>query len=139
MKNHQLVPESEYSEANGPIQLPRQDELPNVDLKVINYHRPMLGTFHAKFMVVDRRIALVQSDNIQDNDNLEFCAQIEGPLVDAVYDTALITWNDALEPPLPCIDSPAASAPAPTFESGNHGSLFDKEGSLINTYQSVAL
>jgi phosphatidylserine/phosphatidylglycerophosphate/cardiolipin synthase-like enzyme len=137
VKNHQTVPESEFSDLKGPIRLPHSDELPNVDLKVVNYHRPMLGTFHAKFMVVDRRIAIVQSDNIQDNDNLEFCAQLEGPIVDAVYDTALITWNDAFDPAPPCINSPAAGAPLSTFAVGNHGSLFDKDGSLLNTYQSV--
>jgi phosphatidylserine/phosphatidylglycerophosphate/cardiolipin synthase-like enzyme len=95
----------------------------------------MLGTFHAKFMVIDRRIALVQSDNIQDNDNLEFCTQLEGPIVDAIYDTAFITWFDQLDPAPPMINSPAASVPPPTFRLGNHGSMFDKEGSLTHTYQ----
>jgi phosphatidylserine/phosphatidylglycerophosphate/cardiolipin synthase-like enzyme len=135
VKNHQLVPESEYSDPNGPIRLPRQDEIPNVDLKVVNYHKPVLGTFHAKFMVVDRRIALVQSDNIQDNDNLEMANQLEGPIVDAIYDTALITWNDAMDPPLPCINSPAITTSPPTFALGNHGSLFNTNGSLVSSYQ----
>lgn len=137
MKNHQMVPESEYADPNGAIQLPHPDELPNVHLRVVNYHRPILGTFHAKFMVVDRRIAIVQSDNIQDNDNLEMCAQLEGPIVDAIYDTALITWNDAFQPTPPCIGSPAMGSPPPTFELGGHGSLFDKDGTLRHSYQYV--
>lgn len=139
MKNHQVVPESEFSDPNGPIQLPRHDELPNISIQVVNYHRPMLGTFHAKFMVVDRRHAIVQSDNIQDNDNMEMCVQLEGPVVDSIYDTAMITWNDALEPPPRCLSSPAATAPPPSFEVGKHGSLFSKEGILVNTYQLVTL
>lgn len=135
IKNHQTVPESEFADPKGAIQLPRPDELPNIDLQVINYHRPVLGTFHAKFMVVDRRIAAVQSDNIQDNDNLEMFSQLEGAIVDAVYDTALITWNDALQPTPPCLDSPATGNKLPTFELGNHGSMFNEGGSLINAYQ----
>lgn len=137
IKNHQSVPESEFADPNGAIQLPRADELPNVDLQVINYHRPVLGTFHAKFMVVDRRIAAVQSDNIQDNNNLEMFSQLEGPIVDAIYDTSLITWNDALKPTPPCLDSPATGNKMPTFELGNHGSMFNAGGSLISAYQYV--
>ena len=30
-----------------------------------NYHRPIVGTFHSKYMVIDRRIACVSSNNIQ--------------------------------------------------------------------------
>lgn len=42
------------------VNLPRPDEIPNVDLEVMNYHRPIIGTFHAKYMVVDRRVAILQ-------------------------------------------------------------------------------
>ena len=132
------MPESEYSDPNGPIRLPRHDEIPNVDLKVMNYHRPALGTFHAKYMVVDRRIAIVQSDNIQDNDNMEMAIQLEGPIVDSIYETTLLTWHNAMDPPLPRISSPAASALPPTFASGNHASLFDKEGRPANYYGYVS-
>jgi hypothetical protein len=31
----------------------------------------MLGTFHSKFMVVDRKIGIISSNNIQDNSNME--------------------------------------------------------------------
>lgn len=30
-----------------------------------NFHRVLLGTFHAKFLVVDRKVALLNSNNIQ--------------------------------------------------------------------------
>lgn len=131
IKNHQKVPEATYADPNGPIRLPHPEEVPNVDIEVVNYHRPMLGTFHAKFMVVDRRIALVQSNNLQDNDNMEMCVQLEGAIVDSVYDTAITTWNDPLTPQLPLLSSPAAGSEPPTFQLGNHGSLFHSKDSLV--------
>lgn len=77
----------------------------------------MLGTFHAKFMIVDRRIALLQSSNFQDNDNLEMMVQVEGPIVDSFYDMAIITWEKPFDPPLPMLGSPAADVPPPTFST----------------------
>lgn len=94
----------------SPDILPR---IPNVDLQVINFHRPLLGTFHAKFTVIDRRIALLQSSNIQDNDNLEMLTHIEGPIVDSFYDTALLSWGKPLDPAFPLLNSPASNAPIP--------------------------
>jgi phosphatidylserine/phosphatidylglycerophosphate/cardiolipin synthase-like enzyme len=61
--NHQEVSEKDW--LAKAVNLPPKDDIPNIDLQVLNYHRPVLGTFHAKFMVVDRKIALVQSNNIQ--------------------------------------------------------------------------
>lgn len=90
-------------------------------MQVINYHRPIFGTFHAKFMIVDRRVALLQSNNIQDNDNLEMMVRVEGAIVDSLYDTALISWGKALEPPLPMLDSPAADAPLPSAQVSING------------------
>ena len=45
--------------------MPHPDELPHIDIEVVNYHKPVFGTFHSKYMVVDRRIAIIQSNNIQ--------------------------------------------------------------------------
>lgn len=103
----------------GKIQLPASHEIPNVDLEVINYHRPIFGTFHSKFTVIDRRIALLQSSNIQDNDNVEMLAHIEGPIVDAFYDAALLSWGKPLDPPFPLLSSPARNAPIPCHEAGS--------------------
>jgi hypothetical protein len=63
LDNHQNVSPADYSA--GKVQLPHPDEVPNVDMQVVNYHRPIFGTFHAKFMVVDRKIAIIGSNNIQ--------------------------------------------------------------------------
>ena len=131
---HQSVPPKTFSDPNGAVRLPHPEDLPNIDLEVVNYHRPPLGTFHAKFMVVDRKIAILQSNNIQDNDNLELMAQFEGAIVDSIYDMSLITWNNPLKPPLPCLNSPAAASVPPTFSGESHRSMFDRENRLSPQY-----
>ena len=102
---HYCVSEKEYTGKN--VGLPASADIPNIDLQVMNYHQPIVGTFHAKYMVVDRKIALLQSNNIQDNANLEMMIHLEGPIVDSMYDVALLSWHKQLEPPLPSSNSPA--------------------------------
>ncbi|KAH8701565.1 IQ calmodulin-binding motif protein [Talaromyces proteolyticus] len=109
-ENHQHVSPAEWT--GSKVQLPAPEEIPNIDMEVINYHRPMLGTFHAKLCVIDRKIGLLQSNNVQDNDNLEMMSHLEGPIVDAMYDLLLISWNKHFNPPLPMIGSPAAGSVA---------------------------
>ncbi|CAP80819.1 Pc12g11920 [Penicillium rubens Wisconsin 54-1255] len=118
-ENRLSVHEDQY--VGGKVKLPAASEIPNVDLRVINFHRPVFGTFHAKFTVIDRRVALIQSSNIQDNDNLEMLAHIEGPIVDSFYDSALLSWGKAPDPPFPLLDSPARGAPIPCHEENNDG------------------
>ncbi|KAH6856147.1 hypothetical protein B0I37DRAFT_425195 [Chaetomium sp. MPI-CAGE-AT-0009] len=98
-KPHYIVSEKVYTSSN--VNLPPANEIPNIDMEVMNFHTPPMGTFHAKFVVVDRKIALLQSNNIQDNDNLEMMVHLEGPIVNSVYDMALISWHKRLDPPLP--------------------------------------
>ncbi len=119
--------EKEFTGKN--VKIPPTSEIPNLDLQVMNYHQPMLGTFHAKYMVVDRKIAVLQSDNIQDNDNLEMMIHMEGPIVDSLYDMALISWHKKLEPPLPSHSSPAAQGGIGGFGPGFDG-LFGPGGVL---------
>jgi len=85
------------------IGLPTEDEIPGVVLEVVNYHRPLLGTFHAKYLVVDRRIACLNSNNVQDRPNIEMMVQLEGPVIDGIYDMALLSWSNAMNPPLPLL------------------------------------
>lgn len=61
---HQAVPAKTYH--GEKVALPLPDEIPGIDLEVQNYHFPPVGTFHAKYMIVDRAIALLNSNNIQD-------------------------------------------------------------------------
>ena len=114
VENRLHVPETQYS--GGKLQLPPAKEIPHVDLEVMNYHRPVFGTFHSKFTIVDRQIALLQSSNIQDNDNLEMLVHIEGPIVDGFYDAALLSWGKPLNPPLPLLSFPALNAHIPWLE-----------------------
>ncbi|BCR89608.1 IQ calmodulin-binding motif protein [Aspergillus chevalieri] len=125
-QNHLMVSEKQY--AGGQVRLPSPEEIPNVDLQVINYHRPIFGTFHAKFMIVDRRIALLQSNNIQDNDNLEMMVRVEGPIVDSLYDSALVSWGRRLGEPLPLLASPASSTPAWKLSASEPESSSDCSG-----------
>jgi phosphatidylserine/phosphatidylglycerophosphate/cardiolipin synthase-like enzyme len=142
-ENRLRVPEDQYSV--GKVRLPAAEEIPNVDLQVINYHRPIFGTFHAKFTVIDRRIALLQSSNIQDNDNLEILAHIEGPIVDSFYDAALLSWGKPLDPPLPLLSSPAINAPIPCHEARSpdlslaNGTVILPEHSTSSSYYDVTM
>ncbi|KAI9715716.1 MAG: hypothetical protein M1828_000731 [Chrysothrix sp. TS-e1954] len=123
--NHQPVGQSEYTGKS--IKIPPPEEIPNIDLSVVNFHRPMLGTFHAKFMIVDRQIAITQSNNIQDNDNVEMMAQLEGPIVDSLWETFLLSWHNSIQP-LNCINERAADKPAPTFLQESFKDLLTPEG-----------
>ncbi|KAF4631359.1 hypothetical protein G7Y89_g6776 [Cudoniella acicularis] len=109
---HQVEKPATYT--GKTIQLPKPEEIPNLDLEVISFHKLVLGTLHAKFCVVDRKVAAVMSNNMEDNDNMEMMTHVEGPIVDSIYDTALITWNNRLNPPLPSHDAPATEGGLPT-------------------------
>ncbi|GJJ09337.1 hypothetical protein Clacol_003559 [Clathrus columnatus] len=98
-QNRQTVPPEGWEE----VGLPSQKEIPNVQFEVFNYHRPIMGTFHAKYMIVDRKVACLNSNNIQDRVNVEMMTHIEGPIVDSFYDMALISWGEVLNPPLPLL------------------------------------
>ncbi|KAJ4370932.1 hypothetical protein N0V86_008626 [Didymella sp. IMI 355093] len=126
--NHQVMLPKQYTAAA--VKLPAPEEIPHIDMEVQNYHRPMLGTFHSKFMVVDRRMAVVQSNNIQDNDNLEMMTHIEGEIVNSIYDTALLSWAKQLNPPLPSLDSPATREHLVMFRDPAFRVLFDENDRL---------
>ncbi|KAJ7090308.1 hypothetical protein B0H15DRAFT_907267 [Mycena belliarum] len=101
---HYIVSQKEYMGKD--VGMPSPDEIPNIDLQVMNYHKPMLGTFHCKYLICDRKYAVLQSNNIQDNDNMEMMTHLEGPIVDSLYDMALISWHLKLTPSLPSADHP---------------------------------
>ncbi|EFP75075.2 hypothetical protein PGT21_028799 [Puccinia graminis f. sp. tritici] len=93
------------------VGLPDLEKIPNLELEVINFHRVLLGTFHSKFLIVDRSVALLNSNNIQDRPNLEMMIHLEGRIVDSFYDMFLISWNNRLNPPLPLIGETPSSQP----------------------------
>lgn len=126
LEPHYIVSEKEYT--GDKVNIPKPEDIPNIDLQVMNYHHPLLGTFHAKYMVVDRKIAILQSNNIQDNENLEMMVHMEGPIVDSMYDMALISWHKHLEPPLPSHNSPAVQGGISCFNE-SHAGIFQPNGS----------
>jgi phosphatidylserine/phosphatidylglycerophosphate/cardiolipin synthase-like enzyme len=62
-ENHLDVDEASYTSSF--VNLPPSKDIPNIDMQVINFHKPLLGTFHAKFMIADRKYGIIQSNNIQ--------------------------------------------------------------------------
>ncbi|EGN98553.1 hypothetical protein SERLA73DRAFT_183614 [Serpula lacrymans var. lacrymans S7.3] len=103
-ESHVYVPEKEW--LSEEVQLPKQSDMPWVDFQLVNFHQPVFGTFHSKFMVVDRKVGLLCSNNIQDRPNYEMMVHLEGPIVDSMYDVALLSWFKAMTPPLPLLPTP---------------------------------
>jgi hypothetical protein len=56
-------------------------------------------------MVVDRKVALLNSNNMQDRPNVEMMIHIEGKIVQSFYDMALYSWYAHLKPNLPLLTS----------------------------------
>jgi phosphatidylserine/phosphatidylglycerophosphate/cardiolipin synthase-like enzyme len=102
---HSILPPSKWSHYD----IPTPDEIPNISLEINNYHRMIMGTFHSKFMVVDRRIAILNSNNIQDRPNLEMMSHFEGDIVNSFYDTFLISWWLPFQPNLVCLNDELSS------------------------------
>lgn len=86
---HILEPEL----SSDKVGLPKQSEIPGIKLEVVNYHNVPLGTLHSKFMVVDSNVAVVGSNNIQDNANLEMSCDFQGPIVAHIRKVFLESWN----------------------------------------------
>jgi phosphatidylserine/phosphatidylglycerophosphate/cardiolipin synthase-like enzyme len=122
VNNHQKVAPDVYS--GEKIQLPKPDQVPNLDMEVSSLHVPLLGTLHAKFMVVDRQIGIVESNNMEDNANMEMMTHLEGPIVDSLYDCFLITWHDTFDPLLPTHNSPARQGGFSTSNEASFQTLF---------------
>ncbi|KAH0831997.1 hypothetical protein J3R83DRAFT_12900 [Lanmaoa asiatica] len=123
--SHVLVEEGEW--LSDEVRLPRRSEMPWLDFELVNFHQPLLGTFHCKFMIVDRKVALVNSNNIQDRANMEMMVHLEGPIVDGFYDMALISWFRPMHPRLPLLKRP--------FEKPEDGYKFGMD----NEYASIHL
>ena len=96
---HSILPVDKWPDYDIPL----PHEIPHLSLEVNNYHRMIMGTFHSKFMIVDRRLALLNSNNIQDRPNLEMMSHFEGEIVHSFYDTYLISWWVPFQPNLVCL------------------------------------
>ncbi|WWD17806.1 hypothetical protein CI109_102248 [Kwoniella shandongensis] len=127
---HQSVDRKTYT--GDKVKLPPPEEIPGCLLEVQNYHEPPVGTFHAKYMVVDRRVALLGSNNIQDRVNVEMMSHIEGPIVQAFYDMALLSWSNAFHPPLPLLAHPPTYPPggSKNYDFGTAHPVIGSKGDL---------
>jgi hypothetical protein len=96
---HNILPVNRWADYDIPL----PHEIPNLSLEVNNYHRMIMGTFHSKFLIIDRQIALLNSNNIQDRPNLEMMSHFEGDVVHSFYDTYLISWWLPFQPNLVCL------------------------------------
>lgn len=101
--HHSILPPSKWPHYD----IPSPEEIPNISLEVHNYHHFIMGTFHAKFLIVDRKLALLNSNNIQDRPNLEMMSHYEGDIVNSFYDTFLISWWLPFQPNLVCLNDNA--------------------------------
>ncbi|KZO91603.1 hypothetical protein CALVIDRAFT_541638 [Calocera viscosa TUFC12733] len=106
--NHTPVPPKGWKA----VDLPDVADIPNLQMEVINFHRPLLGTFHSKYLIVDRKVALLNSNNIQDRPNVEMMVHLEGPIVDSLFDMAMLSWHNALKPALPSLLGPLSDTSA---------------------------
>jgi hypothetical protein len=135
VENHQIMSMKQYTAPA--VLFPSPERITNIDMEVQNFDRPMLGTLHSKFMIIDRKVAIVQSNNIQDNDNLEMTTHLEGVIVNSVYDTALLVWSRVLDPILPCLDCVTSRTNLETFHDPSFQALFDSDGKLRVRHDSV--
>lgn len=55
---------------------------------------------------------------------------LEGPIVDSLYDTLMVSWHRELNPPMPCHATPAAEGGLSTFDDPNYKGIFDENGNL---------
>lgn len=106
---------------------------------LLSFHNELTYPSFTRYAVIDRKIAIIQSNNIQDIDNLEMMAQFEGDIVDSFYDVALISWHSLMSPTLPCINRPNIGAATPTFDAESYATLFDDKGKLVHVYQAYGL
>ena len=64
---------------------------------------------------------------------MEMMSHLEGAVVDSLYETCLISWHNALKPPLPNLAEPAAASPPPSFQNPSHDKIF-RQGSALQSF-----
>lgn len=56
-------------------------------------HIPLLGTMHAKFLVVDSETVIISSNNVQDRPNVELAVSLKGNVCQSFVDIFRRIWN----------------------------------------------
>ncbi|KAG2344488.1 hypothetical protein BDR05DRAFT_975536 [Suillus weaverae] len=79
VKIHVIVGDAEM--ASDEVKPPKRSDIPGIDFELVDFHQPIFGTFHCKFMIVDRKMALLNSNNIHDRPNVGMMIHLGGPIV----------------------------------------------------------
>jgi len=62
------------------FELPSGDEVPNLDVQVKTFHKPVFGAIHSKLLIVDGHLLVTGSKNIDDFFGFEYGAWLEGSI-----------------------------------------------------------
>ena len=68
---------------------------------------------------------------------MEMMSQLEGAIVDSLYETCLISWHNALKPPLPNHATPAAASAPPSFQAPSHDRIFSQGSALRSLVERI--
>ena len=102
------------------VDLPDPDALTNIELRVKNYHLNTLGALHAKMIIVDGKVLLTGSKNLDGDVPMEFMARFQGPVAFTARQDFLDVW-----------DEPVSDLP-PQANVRTHPSLAIKEVPMLN-------
>lgn len=58
-----------------------------------SYHKPLLGTMHCKFVIIDRETVILMSNNVQDRPNLEMGVVFTGAITRLFFKVFCNMWN----------------------------------------------
>jgi hypothetical protein len=125
---HTILPPSKWAR----FDIPTPDELPSISMEINIYHRMITGVIHSKFLLVDHKIALLNSNNIDDRPNLEMMAHYEGDIVNSFYDAFLISWWIPFQPDLVCLREEV-----PTYQDFHFGAVNTMIASVKGSFQQA--
>eukprot|EP00026_Physarum_polycephalum_P003289 Phypoly_transcript_03299.p1 GENE.Phypoly_transcript_03299~~Phypoly_transcript_03299.p1 ORF type:complete len:737 (+),score=104.43 Phypoly_transcript_03299:201-2411(+) len=103
------------------LAIPTPTECPFIDIETMDGNKMPLGAFHVKYLLVDRKMILLTSSNIQGKRNVEFVAHMEGKIVDSYYNLFQKQWGLEFVPPLYLTNVPAPPKSNFPFGKEVHG------------------
>jgi len=93
--------------------LPKKKDVPWLDFHVKNYHRGLLGAVHSKMMLIDGRISLLGSKNMDGDTPMEFMFAMEGSVTMAMRSDFQKLWGE--KEILPTVSRPLLQ-PRPNYD-----------------------
>lgn len=107
LARNMLLPTPREGQSYGPdkyqkLGLPDQGDIPGLDLTVIRKFFWPFGIIHSKYVIVDRRLAVLPSCNVSWERWFEAAISLEGPVVEHLLEFHVGFWlNGQPLPPLP--------------------------------------